>query len=147
MRMTASEYALRLAETAALRSEDPKRQVGAALLRTDNTVAALGYNGPPAGVDFPADWWRPLRGPGPRKVHDYVIHAEVNALRYVVPGEATLMASTYLPCVDCIKTAVAQGVKTIVYREDPDSELEARRSLRVADVFGVALYRMPRKGD
>lgn len=141
-RMTPSEYALRLAETAALRSEDPKRQVGAALLRTDNTVAALGYNGAPPGVELPAAWWE---GPSPRPVHDYVIHAEVNALRYVRPGEATLLASTYLPCVDCLKTAVAQGVRTVVYRERPEPmTADAERSIEVANAFGVALYQLRR---
>lgn len=138
-RMTPSEYALRLAETAAMRSEDPKRQVGACLLRTDNTVAALGYNGAPSGVEL-----LPIVWDGPAK-NDYVIHAEVNALRYVAPGEATLLASTYLPCVDCLKTAVAQGVRTIVYRQRPEPmTADAEKAIEIANAFGVALYQLTR---
>lgn len=133
--MTIPEYALRLAEAAALRSEDPKRRVGCALLRPDNTVAALGYNGTPPGVAAaPSLWEDPLKD-------DYVIHAEVNALRYVTPGEATLLASTYLPCVDCLKTAAAQGVRTVVYRQGPRAEPESLRSHRVAAALGLALRR------
>lgn len=138
-RMSPGEYALRLAETAALRSEDPKRQVGAALLRSDNTVAALGYNGPPAGLELTPGGWSDERK------NDYVIHAEVNALRYVRPGEATLLASTYLPCVDCLKTAAAQGVRTVLFREAPADEAAAEDSIRVAAAFGLALY-LKRRG-
>lgn len=137
MRMTPGEYALRLAETAALRSEDPKRRVGAALLRTDNTVAALGYNGPPSGVDLAPAAWEQARK------NDLVIHAEVNALRYVGPGEATLLASTYLPCVDCLKTAAAQGIRTVVYRERPADPEDEVRAYEVAVHFGMTLRRMP----
>lgn len=115
MRLTRDEYALRLAETAALRSEDPKRQVGAAVLDADGHVLALGYNGPPPGIDLTDDEWA-----SDMVKAGAVIHAEVNALRFVRPREAVLLASTYRPCAGCLKTAAAQGVTRVVYRDLPE---------------------------
>ena len=67
---------LRLAKFWALeRSKDPSTQCGAVLVRPDNSVAALAYNGFPIGV-----------GDNPRHYEDReikysrVIHAEMNAL-------------------------------------------------------------------
>lgn len=141
MRLPLHEYALRLAEAAAQRSEDPKRQVGACLLREDGTVAALGYNGTPSGVLSDKRLWE-----SPAK-DLYVIHAEVNALRYVRPGEAVLLASTYRPCVECVKTAAAQGVRKIVYRQAPTALEELWPSQAAADAFGVLLVQVEGSGE
>lgn len=78
-RLTWAEYALAMADVARLRSEDPYVKVGACVLRHDHSVAGVGYNGAPPGVEI--DWSdRDER----RK---RVIHAETNALRYVSPGK------------------------------------------------------------
>ena len=53
-RLDWEEYALELARVAALRSEDPFMKVGACVLRHDNSVAGLGYNGAPPGIEI--DW-------------------------------------------------------------------------------------------
>ncbi|MAF24947.1 deoxycytidylate deaminase [bacterium] len=102
-------YSLLLASVAALRSEDPYVKVGACLLRNDNSIASLGYNGAPPGVDIN---WEDRDDRRKR-----VIHAEVNALRYVNPGECHLLACTHLPCNDCLKMIASYGVKKIVYDE------------------------------
>ncbi len=52
--MNWNEYALELATVASKKSKDPWKQVGACLLRHDNTVAGIGYNGFPAGMR--EDW-------------------------------------------------------------------------------------------
>jgi dCMP deaminase len=83
------EYALLLANTASLRSEDPYIKCGACVLRHDNSVAGLGYNGSPPGYNI--DWTdRDARRP-------FVSHAERSALRYCKPGEAKLIAITLSP--------------------------------------------------
>lgn len=41
------EWALRLAETAAMMSEDPYKKVGSVALRRDYSVAGVSYNGAP----------------------------------------------------------------------------------------------------
>lgn len=105
-------YALLLAEAAALRSEDPHRKVGAAILGEDGRVMATGYNGPPAGIDFEPALW------GNREyVRAYTLHAEANALRYVLPGEGWVLASTLEPCLECLKAARAQGIRRVIFHE------------------------------
>ena len=108
-RPTWDQYGMMLAYTASLRSPDPYKQVGAAALRIDNSVAGTGYNGVPPGVEI--DWSdRELR-------RQYVVHAEVNCLRYCKPSEVAVMYTTLSPCNDCIKTVGAFGIKRIVYSE------------------------------
>lgn len=105
-----TEYALTLAKAAATRSEDPYVQVGACVLRYDHSVAAVGYNGPPSGVDV--DWSdRDKRRPR-------MVHAEANALRHTNPrDDLWLLAATLMPCQECLKTAAAYGIREIVYAE------------------------------
>ena len=108
-RLSWEEYALSLAKTASLRSEDPYVKVGACVLRDDWSVAGVGYNGAPAGVEI--DWSdRDER----RK---RVIHAELNALRYVRPNEGYLLVCTLLPCRSCIQDVAANGIKHILYED------------------------------
>lgn len=109
MRITWEEYALCLAKAASLRSEDPYKKTGACALRLDKSVAALGYNGAPKGVQI--DWSdRDER----RK---RVIHAEINCLSYCRPGEIWLLACNLLPCRDCMRSIAAYQIKNVIYEE------------------------------
>ena len=107
MRISWEEYALRIADVASLRSEDPRTRVGCCLLRHDHTVASLGYNGAPSGVEI--DW------ENREEKHKRVIHAEINALRMIKPGECYMAAVTHTPCNDCLKSLAAYGIKKVVY--------------------------------
>lgn len=122
-RLSWERYAVELADAASRRSEDPFHRVGAALLRLDHTIAAVGYNGAPPGVDI--DW----SNRDARRAQ--VIHAEANALRYVTPGEVELLASTMMPCAQCVLMASSYGIKRIVYRDELDST--------VYDIPGIKL--------
>jgi deoxycytidylate deaminase len=66
----------------------------------------------------------------------YVVHSEINALRYVKPNECYLAATTLLPCNDCLKSLASYGIKKIVYGEvyqlDPST-------LELATKFGIEL--------
>ena len=98
---------MKLAFAASSRSEDPYVQVGACILREDMSVAAVGYNGAPSGIEI--DWSdRDAR----RK---RVVHAEINALRYVKPNEGFIIVCTLLPCSPCVQTIAAHGIKHIIY--------------------------------
>jgi len=102
-----------LALAAASRSEDPYNVVGCALLRADKTVAAIGYNGAPPGVEI--DWDdRDAR-------RAFVVHAEANALRYVRPHEVDTVVTTMMPCLECVKLIASYGIRTVIYLEDLDS--------------------------
>lgn len=134
-KLSLAEYGIVLARAAAQRSEDPYHRVGAALIRYDKTVAAVGYNGPPSGVNI--NWsQRDARRP-------YVVHAEANALRYVKPGEVHFMATTMMPCSTCLLAAKSYGIDLIVYADDLDpSVYPVADILRVAKDIGVILDKL-----
>ena len=126
--MTWDEYGMKLAGVAASKSKDPWIKVGAVILREDNSIASIGYNGFPAG--FTEDW------EDREKRRLLVIHAEQNALRYTKPGEGKTLYSTLLPCNDCLKSIAAYGIKRVLYKEiyhqDPSS-------LLIAENLGIEL--------
>jgi len=103
------EYALALAKTASTRSQDPFIQVGACALRFDKSVAALGYNGSPRGVEI--DW------SNREERLKRVVHAEANCLCYCRPNEIELIATTLLPCSSCMTLIASYGIKKVVFNE------------------------------
>lgn len=111
-RLTIDEYCMALAYTARSRSEDQHFKVGACVIREDRTIAGLGYNGAPPKVEV--DW---TDRDGRRGM---VVHAEVNALRYIRPGEATTLYSTAMPCDWCLRMIASYGITRVVYREAID---------------------------
>ena len=126
--MTWEEYALALARVASLKSKDPYIKVGCCLLRHDNTIASLGYNGFPSGVE--EDW------SNRDERRKYVNHAEANALRFVKPGECYLAATTLLPCNDCLKALASYGIKKIIYSQVYDKDYS---SLDLSSRFNIEI--------
>ena len=108
-RLSWEEYSIGLAQAASLRSEDPYVKVGAVVLRKDWSVTGVGYNGAPAGIEI--DW----SDRDDRRKR--VIHAEINALRYVRPDEGYLLVCTLLPCRNCVQASAANGIKHILYEK------------------------------
>ena len=105
-------YALSLAITASLRSEDPWRRVGACALDRDNRVLGLGYNGLASGKNAEKSFWldRDYR----RK---YIIHAEANCLSLFKAGECSLLAVTLLPCSYCATLIASYKIPKVVYSD------------------------------
>ena len=125
------EYALLLANTASLRSEDPYIKCGACVLRHDNSVAGLGYNGSIPGHDI--DWSdRDERRP-------YVSHAERSALRYCKPGEAKLIAVTLSPCQACMIDIAMFGIKKVIFQDVYSGDPKA---LEIAKRYDIELIQM-----
>ena len=125
------EYALLLANTASLRSEDPYIKCGACVLRHDNSVAGLGYNGSPPGYNI--DWTdRDARRP-------FVSHAERSALRYCKPGEAKLIAVTLSPCQHCIIDIAMFGIKKVIFQDDYNEYFQV---LEIAKKYDIELIQM-----
>ena len=113
-RLTWNAYALQVAEAAAARSEDPWCPVGAAVLRPDHSIAGLGYNGPPAGINL--SW-------ADRKTRRaYVIHAEMNALlqcaKFGAKTEEAEIYVTHFPCLQCCKAIIQSGITAVYYAQD-----------------------------
>lgn len=135
MRPSWAEYALALATAAATRSEDPWLKVGACVLRSDNSVAGIGYNGAPPGITI--DW----NNRDQRRVH--VLHAELNALRYCTTKdtEGGLLAVTHLPCQECLKTIAAYRIKRVHYAHGLDPAVYDQQLIRdIAETFNITLH-------
>ncbi len=113
MRINWNEYALRLADVAKLRSEDPYMQVGACALDYDNRVLGCAYNGLAPGKIVTPEFWvdRDARRP-------FMIHAETNLLSLFNRGAAKIVACTLLPCSGCAQQLAAYQVKEVVYGEE-----------------------------
>jgi len=122
---------MKIALAASSRSEDPHVKVGACVLRYDNSVASVGYNGAPSGIQI--DW------EDRDKRREKVIHAETNCLRYLRPGEGSLIAVTLKPCQDCLKNISSYGIKKVFYLHDycrsPNTE-------SLADEFGLTIEKI-----
>jgi deoxycytidylate deaminase len=133
-RQSWEETALILAETIGqCRSQDPYAQVGACAVLQDYSVQ-LGYNGPPPGVEI--DW-----SDRDQRIAR-VIHAEVNALRSVRPGECRFLAVTLLPCRNCMTFLASKGVKKVLYREVYERD---KLAFQLAREFGIKLVHRPRR--
>lgn len=106
------EYALRIAQVASLRSEDPYKQVGACALDHSNRVIGVAYNGLAPGITAPEGFWdnREKRRP-------FMIHAEANLLSLMKRGECNILACTLMPCGYCASMICAYGIKHVVYSE------------------------------
>ena len=120
-----------IAEVVAKKSKDPWRQVGAVILREDNSIASVGYNGFPQGVE--EDW------SSREERSKFVIHAEQNALRYTSPGEGKILISTTLPCRDCLKAIAAYKIKRVLYKDVYHTDPIA---LEIAEKMGVTLIKL-----
>ena len=132
--MNWDEYAMSIAEVVAKKSKDPWHKVGAVILREDHSVASVGYNGFPQGVE--EDW------SDREERKKYVIHAEQNALRYTSPGEGKTLVSTLLPCRDCLKTIAAYKIKRVLYKEIYKSDPIA---LEIAEKMGVTVVQFEKE--
>ena len=133
-RLTWTEYALKLAATASERSEDPWLKVGAVVLRQDNSVAGIGYNGAPPDVNVNFDNRDTRRA--------LVLHAELNALRYTTLNDTRngWIAVTHLPCSECLKTIASYQIQRVCYSHTLDPNVyDMKHIYNVAHAFNIEL--------
>ena len=131
MREPWDDWLLGLAQYTSTRSKDPSTQCGAVIVRPDNTIASLGYNGFPRGIaDAP-----PLLANREEK-YKRVIHCEMNALltaREPLQGY-TLYVWPFLTCERCAVHVIQAGIRRVVAPEATPAQLE-----RWKDNFNLAL--------
>ena len=109
---------LKLAEKAALKSKDPHKQVGAALISTysagQHALIDTGFNKLTKpyierGYKDPSGRTRPE-----------VIHAEADVIKCLfnseIPGDKELFC-TISPCMECAKLIYAAGIKKVYFKE------------------------------
>lgn len=134
MRMPWDKYALQLAETASLRSEDPYVKVGACALGEDYRVLSVGYNGLASGKIVADNFWQDRD-----KRRRYMIHAEANCLALFKASECSILAVTLLPCSYCATLIAGYKIPTVVYRETYERDLNA---LEIFDFYGIDCYKL-----
>lgn len=112
-RISWDDYAIKLAEVASLRSEDPYKKVGAVAFDSDNRVIGVAYNGLAPGKLVDSNFWsnRDKRRP-------FMIHAEQNLLSLFKRGECHTIACTLLPCSSCASMIAGYGIKRVLYKEE-----------------------------
>ncbi len=103
------EYFLSIAETVARKSKDPRCQVGAVIVSTDNVVLSTGFNGLARGV---VDDERILDDAEEKL--KWICHAEMNAiLNAARTGVAVAGCSIYVnkfPCLACCNAILQSGI-------------------------------------
>ena len=92
-------------------SRDPEKKVGAVIVRPDKTIASLGFNGFPRGVED-----TDARYQDKALKRELVTHAEVNAILHAhepLTGH-TLYIWPLAPCVRCAATIIQSGISHVV---------------------------------
>lgn len=105
-------YFLKMAGVAASKSKDPSTQVGAIIVRPDNSFVAAGYNGFPRGIKDTAE-----RLNNRELKYSLIIHGEMNAIlsaRESLHG-CTLYTVPFMPCDRCFVHVIQAGIKRVVY--------------------------------
>jgi dCMP deaminase len=101
---------INLASHVATWSKDPSSQVGAVIVRPDRSIASVGFNGFPRGVEDKADRLadRPTR-------LLYTLHAEMNAILAAKEplGGHSIFVYPYQPCAHCAAAIVQAGIKEV----------------------------------
>jgi len=98
-------------------SKDPSTKVGAVIVRPDRTIASVGYNGFPRGVD---DYYTTREDKLLRTVH-----AEANAILAArEPLHGYILYVTPLhPCANCSGLIIQSGIKQVHYKVASASSL------------------------
>ncbi|EIM5202413.1 ComE operon protein 2 [Staphylococcus pseudintermedius] len=111
------EYFMAQSHLLALRSTCTRLSVGATITK-DNRIIAGGYNGSVSGEVHCIDEGCLMEGGHCIRT----IHAEMNAIlqcsKQGVSTENATIYVTHFPCLNCTKSIIQAGIKTIYYAED-----------------------------
>lgn len=135
------EYFMDITRRVATRSTCLRRAVGAILVH-DKRIIASGYNGGPSGFAHCLDigCLREKLGIPSGQQHELCrgIHAEQNAIiqaaRYGVSIEGSVLYCTTQPCTQCTKMLINAGITEIVYAEGYPDDL-ARELLEESGII------------
>ncbi len=135
------EYFMGIAKLSAMRSKDPRTQVGACIVGKDNRILSIGYNGTPNGFSDDAFPWEREGHPLETK-YFYVCHAELNAILSFRGSRKDLEGSKIyvdlFPCNECAKAIIQSGIKEVVYLSDKYKESDNNiASRKLLDICGV----------
>ncbi len=109
---------LRMAREVGSWSKDPSTKVGAVIVRPDRSIASLGFNGFPRGVEDDSRLEdRALK-------YELIVHGEINAIvhaREPLIGY-TLYTWPFMPCSRCSAIVIQAGIKRVVTVEPTDEQ-------------------------
>jgi dCMP deaminase len=137
-------FFLGMAEYVSRKSKDPSTKVGAVIVRPDNTVASVGYNGLPRGV---AD--TPERLQNREIKYEIIVHAEENALLFArepVHGY-TIYVWPFHPCSRCAGKLIQAGISRVITVDSDTDRWNASFSLatHILREAGVEVVVLPRE--
>ena len=100
----------KLAKEIATWSKDASSQVGAVIVRPDRTIASVGFNGFPRGVE---DSYDRIANRDTKLL--YTIHAEVNAILSAKEplNGYSLFVWPFQPCAYCAGSIIQSGIKDV----------------------------------
>ena len=132
-----NERFLALAHHIAQWSKDPSTKVGAVIVRPNRTIASVGYNGFPRGVNDSDERYndRPTK-------YAMTVHAEANAILSAdqrLDG-CTLYVTPLHPCSSCAALIIQSGITRVVAQmpHNPDHWKDSFAHARVMfDEAGV----------
>lgn len=114
------DFYIGMAQYTATASKDPSSKVGAVIVRPNNTIASVGYNGFPRGMSDAPE----LYADRPTK-YSRVVHAEMNAiLNAHGPVDGCTLYCTFLPCDRCAVFVVQAGIKRVVSPSPTADQME-----------------------
>ena len=102
---------LNLAKNISLWSKDPSTKVGAVIVRSDKTIASVGYNGFPKNMPDNEEFYNERN-----EKYSRIIHAEMNALIHSKEDVNGMTLYTYpmMSCDRCFVHMSQAGIKRIV---------------------------------
>jgi dCMP deaminase len=123
-------------------SRDPSTQCGAIVVRPDKTLASVGFNGFPRGVDD-----SPERYADRETKYAMVVHAEANAIvnaREPLHG-CSIYVHPLLPCSSCASLIIQAGIVEVVTLRATGERMERwRKSFETTELMfreaGVPYY-------
>lgn len=119
-------------------SKDPSTQCGAVIVRPDKTIASVGFNGFPRGVNDTPELLN-----NREEKYKRVVHAEVNAVLHCAERPVGYTMYTWPPgvgptCERCATVVIQSGISHVVYvRDESDFAQRWAESCRV----GLEMYR------
>jgi dCMP deaminase len=101
---------IKLAEEISTWSKDSSSQVGAVIVRPDRTIASIGFNGFPRGVEDSLDR---IENRDTKLL--YTIHAEMNAILSAKEPlkDYSLFVWPFQPCAHCAASIIQAGIKDV----------------------------------
>lgn len=131
---------LEMAKLVSTWSKDPSTCVGSVIARSDRTIASVGYNGFPRGVEDRED-----RLNNREIKYAMVVHAEANAIIHARENLDDLFGTTIYtyplpPCSGCAGLIIQAGIQRVVAHEPSPEQIERwGESLQIAeDMFAEA---------